>query len=176
MYFHVSTNSNVPIVANKVFPLVYSAVDSTNTTLKYASVFPMSIPSGITEMDVYMVDNGCDTGAWEDAISAVANPNTTIFAFPVLINGCSTDYIGNYNGLAYHPKYIMAYNSQTNDLYQQSYNVPEQGFFSGSPQFTNVAYDDGVKLAANYAEAGGYLKYKLRFPSKHPRSLLFSEC
>ena len=140
-------------------------MDSTGAALKYASVFPLNIPDG-TEMDVFMVEDGCSSNAWETALSTVKDVNTTIFTFPVLINGCTTSYIGNWNGAAQAPKYIIAYNSQTDSVYDQCYNVPKQGYFPGGPQFTNVAYEDGLKIEANFAAAGGYLSYKLKFPSK----------
>jgi hypothetical protein len=114
---------------------------------------------------VFWLEDGCSSNVWEEAMKVVQDVNSTIFIFQVLA-GCETPYIGNYNGAKYQPKYMMAYNAEVADLYDQCYNVPKQGYFSGSPQFTNVGFEDGVTLAQNYAAGGGYLSYKLKFPSK----------
>ena len=83
------------------------------------------------------------------------NPNITIFAFQVLgETGCLTNYIGNYNGARYAPKYILAFNAEVTDLYNKRYSVPNPGFFSGQPQFVNLAARDGTIFAANYKAAG----------------------
>lgn len=153
--------SNPNLVANKDFPLVYSATDSQGSTLKYASVYPLDVPSGL---DVYIVADGCFYSDWENAIDAVANPNTTIFAFQVLgSNGCSTNYIGNYNGARYTPKYIMAFNSEVTDPYNKRYGVPSPGFFRGQPQFVNLAAKDGATFAANFEAAGMNLLFHTPF-------------
>lgn len=144
--------SNSSPAANKDFPIVYSATDSQGSTLQYASIFPLDFPTGL---DVYLLDDGCNSDDWNTAISTVDNVNTTLFAFQVLGDtSCTTNFIGNYNSAKYAPKYIMAYNSEVTDLYSQRYNVPSPGFFSKLPQFVNLAAKDGIVFAANYAAAG----------------------
>lgn len=143
-----------PLVANKEFPLVYSTTDSQGSVLQYASVFPLDTSSSL---DVYIIEDGCNTNDWETAIDTVQNPNTTIFAFQVLgASGCVTNYIGNYNGARYAPKYIMAFSAEVKDLYSMRYSVPNPGFFSGQPQFVNLGAKDGATFAANYETAGMY--------------------
>jgi len=153
----------VGAIANKDFPLVYSAVDSVGSTIKYASVYPIDLPNGA---DVFMVDNGCDSSSWATALSVVQNVNSTIFAMEVGDGQpCTITSIGGWNGASQKPVYLMAYNSDSTDPYLSVYDTPSQGFF-GTAQFTGVNNVDGATLAANFAAAGGYLKYKLNFISK----------
>lgn len=157
----------VGAIANKDFPLVYSAVDSEKSTIKYASVWPLDLPSGA---DVFMLEDGCSSNSWITAMDTVTNVNNTIFIFNVgdgFTEGqyCQLTSIGGWNSASQTPVYIMAYNSPNDEPFYKVYDTPSQGYF-GTVQFANVNADDGAVLAANYAAAGGYGKYKLTFPSK----------
>ncbi|KAG9246347.1 peptidase S8/S53 domain-containing protein [Calycina marina] len=115
---------SVGALANKEFPLVYSGIDSTGSTINYASVLPLHLPNGA---DVYMLKDGCNTDDWTTAMNTVQNVNSTIFAFQVLgDNGCATSYIGNCNGANSIPRYLMAYNADVADPYNKRYGVPSR--------------------------------------------------
>lgn len=163
----------VGATANKDFPVVYSAVDSKGSTIKYASVWPIDLPEGA---DVFMVSNGCDTDAWITALEVVTDVNNTVFAFNIgdgTTEGqlCQGLHVAGWKSASQQPVYLMGYNTANPDPFWNVYDVPSQGYFGDDIQYTNVNVDDGVTLAANYDSAGGYGKYKLKFPSKSFQSV-----
>jgi subtilisin family serine protease len=65
-------NIAIGATAIKEFPLVYSAVDSLGSTIKYASIFPLDFPNGA---DVFLVDDACNSDSWNSAMStSMQNP------------------------------------------------------------------------------------------------------
>jgi len=148
--------------------LVYSAVDSLGSTIKYASVFPLDFPNGA---DVIMLDDACNSESWNTAMETVKDINNTIVIFQISGGGgCQYSVVANWDGAKQTPVVIMAFNSNETDPYYQSYEVPSQGYY-GAVEFTNVDNVDGAVLAENYLTAGGYLKYKLTFPSSSFQSI-----
>lgn len=166
------TAIGVGAISNTVFPLVYAAEDSAGTTIQYASVYPLKFPDGA---DVYIMDNGCDGDEWNTVLTTIKDINSTIIAFAVNAPGqsCSSTSAGGWTSSSkLSPVYIMAFNSATKnpvnsaqeDPYLSAYDTPSQGFF-GATQFININAADGAKFSSNYASAGGYGKYKLKFKS-----------
>jgi hypothetical protein len=149
----------VGAIANKNFPVVYSAVDSSGATIKYASVWPIDLPNGA---DVFQLDNGCSSDSWIGAMETVTDVNNTVFIFNVGDGSTAGQYcqltsVGGWNSASQTPVYILAYNSPATDPFWKVYDTPSQGFF-GTVQVTNANVDDGATLAANYAAAGGKRK------------------
>ncbi|TVY93472.1 Minor extracellular protease [Lachnellula willkommii] len=168
-----TTAIGVGAISNTDFPLVYSAEDSTGSTIQYASVYPLNVSNGV---DVYLLDNGCDSHDWTTALSTIEDINNTIIAFGANLagQGCKATSAGSWTESSITPVYIMAYNGPTTnpvnssqeDPYLSAYDTPSQGFF-GTTQFINVNSVYGAEFTSNYASSGGYGKYKLNFKSSN---------
>ncbi|CZR60325.1 related to subtilisin-like serine protease [Phialocephala subalpina] len=156
------TSISVGAISNTHFPLVYSATDSVGAPIQYASVYPLDFLNGA---DVYIINDGCSSTAWTDALAAIKNVSQTIIAFGVT-TGCQATSAGSWNSATVEPAHIMALNSDTSNPYLAEYDTPSQGFF-GATQFINLNVPDGSILKKNFAAAGGYLKYKLFFNNKN---------
>ena len=150
----------VGAISNTEFPLVYSAIDSAGATIHYASVYPLNFTNGA---DVFMLGDGCDSSTWDSALAAIENINETIIAFQVDGN-CKATSAGSWSSSTVNPVYIMAFNANSSDPYLSAYDTPSQGYF-GTTEFINLNAADGTTFSNNFAAAGGYLKYKLKFIS-----------
>ncbi len=146
----------VGAVANAKFPLVYTAEDSARSDLLYGSVYPL--PLDFTSLDVYLLDNGCDSTEWTNAIASISNISETIIGFPV-DSFCTATSV-DIKELPVKPVYIMGYNSNTTDPYLSEYTAPSRGFY-GNTTFLSLTADTGTTLINNYASAGGYGNYKI---------------
>ncbi len=58
---------SVGAIANQDWPLMYPVTDSSGAELQYASIWP--VPG--QELDVYMVQGGCSSDDWDQAIAEV---------------------------------------------------------------------------------------------------------
>ncbi|APA15397.1 hypothetical protein SS1G_09060 [Sclerotinia sclerotiorum 1980 UF-70] len=155
----------VGAIANKFFPLVYPAVDSTNASLGYASVWPLNVTGPV---HVYLLSDGCDSGTWTNALNTVNESgllNSTIFAFEAFktISYCNPNEIASaWSSSTVLPLYVMGFNSDIGNPYLLEYNVFSPSFF-GAIQYINLNTDDGATLVNNYGLAGGFPSYTLIF-------------
>lgn len=155
----------VGAIANKDFPLVYPAVDSSNATLGYASVWPLNLTGPAY---IYLLSDGCDSSEWTNALNTVSQSgllNTTIFAFEAFetISYCNPNSIASgWSSSKANPVYVIGYNSDIANAYLLEYNVFSPSYF-GTVQYINLNTDDGVTLVNNYGLAGGFPKYTLTF-------------
>lgn len=162
----------VGAIANKNFPLVYTAIDSSNASLGYASVWPLNLTGSV---HVYLLSDGCDSSAWTEALNTVSKSgllNTTIFAFQAFksISFCNPNSVAsNWGSNEAKPLYIMGYNSNITNPYLLEYNVFSPSFF-GAVKYINVNTDDGTTLLNNYGSAGGFPKYTLAFTDSKYKS------
>lgn len=90
-----TTAIGVGAISNTDFPLVYSAEDSNGSTIQYASVYPLNVSDGL---DVYLLDNGCDSNDWTTALSTIKDINNTIIAFGANLagQGCKATSAGSW--------------------------------------------------------------------------------
>ncbi|KAK6597131.1 hypothetical protein H4I95_09402 [Botrytis cinerea] len=162
----------VGAIANRDFPLVYPAVDSANSTLGYASVWPVNLTVPVY---IYLVSDGCDSSTWADALNTVSQSgllNTTIFAFEAFetTTYCNPNSIASgWKSGKVQPVYVMGYNSDIANSYLLEYNVFSPSYF-GSVSYINLNTDDGITLVNNYGLVGGFPKYTLTFTGNNFKS------
>ncbi|KAF7897959.1 uncharacterized protein EAF01_008925 [Botrytis porri] len=162
----------VGAIANRDFPLVYPALDSANSTLGYASVWPVNLTVSVY---VYLVSDGCDSSAWTIALNTVSQSgllNATIFAFEAFktTTYCNPNSIAsNWGSSKVKPVYVVGYNSDIANSYLLEYNVFSPSYF-GAVQYINLNTDDGITLVNNHGSVGGFPNYTLRFTGNQFKS------
>lgn len=114
---------------NSKFPLVYTAVDTLNTSLQYASVWPLtSLGEG---REVYLMGgdgSGCDEADWITAASTVSDAAETTVVF----SNSGTDICEYTDKEAFWAQYGFSYimdylvGTETLDVTNQQYVILEQ--------------------------------------------------
>ncbi|KUI68302.1 Minor extracellular protease vpr [Cytospora mali] len=154
---------SVGCIDNTDFPTTYTATDSKGRDVSYASVWPYS-----GEHDVYVLGgtgSGCNASEWEDASSTVTDKNGTIIVFHYDWDGSDCEFSVREDYWAeYDFSYIMTYVDKSSDPYAQQHVLLEQS--DNTTLYSNLLPEEGLSLAASYASAGGYGKYKLTFNGK----------
>ncbi|KAI0123419.1 peptidase S8/S53 domain-containing protein [Xylariales sp. AK1849] len=151
----------VGAIANKDFPLVWTATDSAGSIIPYASLWPIEYLEGA---DLYMLDDGCVRSQWDDAVELLNSEgklNSTIIGFMVT-DACRPTEASICCSDSSSPVYMMGIYSDTSNPYYVDYDVPSTGYFD-TAHFTAVSANDSVTLLADYQAAGGYGSYKLVF-------------
>ncbi|KAK6957106.1 hypothetical protein Daesc_002391 [Daldinia eschscholtzii] len=153
---------SVGSIANKKFPLVYTAADSRGATISYASLWPIEFPDGL---EVYLIDDGCSgTSKWDDAVTLLENQgklNTTIIAFPIT-NNCRDSGARGCCSRQNVP-YIMGLYTNMSDPYDIAYEIPSSGSVGdGSVQYISVIFSDSTTVLTNMNVTGAE-KYRLYF-------------
>ena len=128
-------------MANINFPLVFAAADSRGANLSYASIWPV----GESELDVFMVDDGCSTANWDEAVNTVNGSgklDSTVFAFQV------TDMCRPSDATVccqqQTPTYVLGYHSEMRNPYNIPFSLPPQARF-GTTHFMVINTTDGAK-------------------------------
>ena len=159
---------SVGSIENTQFPVVYSAFDSEGTNISYASIWALDSPSA--GRNVYVMESsGCYASDWIKASEVVTNPEETIIVF--YNNGSECAFADKEAFWAeYGFSYIMDYTLTTSSPYDDQYVLLEQT--DDSTVYTNLLSSDGATLVSNYAKAGGYPNYKLKFTDNSVSSTL----
>ncbi|KAH8892938.1 subtilisin-like protein, partial [Thozetella sp. PMI_491] len=148
----------VGCIENTVFPTVYGAVDSGNEPFNYASIWPLSSPPA--GLSVYVLQStGCAESEWIAASQAVTNKDSTMIIFQSDTSCSVTTKVPFWTKYGF--RYIMGYPAPRQDPYSDQYILLDQQ--DNFTYYTYLMRDDGLRIAASYASAGGYPNYKMVF-------------
>ncbi|KAH8900461.1 subtilisin-like protein, partial [Thozetella sp. PMI_491] len=157
-------------IENSQFPTVYAAHDSTGKDFNYASIWPLTSPTGGRK--VYVLGgngDGCDESQWSAAKGIVTEPSETIIVLHGNGGADCTTAVKEAYWQEYGFAYIMTYYLPSTDPYQNQYILLDQS--DNTTQYTNILTDDGADIAANYAAAGGYPNYQISFTNSNVSSV-----
>jgi subtilisin family serine protease len=166
LYFPSKPGNDDNVIAvgsasNTVFPVMYTAKDSSGREISYASVWPVE---SAQDMDVYVHELGCGYEDWLNTGAAIQDPSKTIIVAPMSLE-CPLGQIMALAGYYAGVPYVMAYKTSP-DVWSQDPEISIPYMTTG----VVVSPATGSDLVSRYKRNGGYLKYKIAFNNPTAKS------